>query len=130
MPLGDVSYQNDAVDAVIGSWPASGAVYAYWSSDPQAEDDPTTVEIDLTSTGLSNGAFASSDWSAADDGASTATISLGTATADIDDSFNFWGIKDSSGLIVYSDSIDDPFGVNDGDSVSFDATITFAVTDS
>jgi hypothetical protein len=126
MPLGDVSYQNDAVDAVIGSWPASGAVYAYWYSDPQAEDDPADVEIVLTSTGLSNGAFASSDWSSAADGASTATISLGTATADIDDTFNYWGIKDGSGLIVYSDAIDDPFGVNNGDVVSLDAIITFA----
>lgn len=127
MPLGDVTYQNDALDAVVDSWPASGADYRYWFSDPQAEVDPTDVEIDLTGTGLSNAAFDSSDWAAAASGAKspTAPISLGTASADIDDRFNYWGVVDSGGLIVYSDVIDDPFGVNDGDTPAFTPQVTF-----
>jgi len=121
MPLGDVTYQDDALDAVVGSWPSSGATYRYWYSDPQAESDPTTVEIDLTGTGLSNGSFSAGAWASASGGAkaTSSPISLGTATADIDDRFNYWGVVDSGGLIVYSDVIDEPFGVNDGDVVSF-----------
>ena len=130
MPLGDVSYHNSTLDAVVDSWPATGAVYTYWWSDPQAEATPSDVEVDLTDTGLSNGDFDATDWADAADGAKTTTadIALGTATADIDDIIRYWGVVDSSGLIVYSDALDDPIGVTSGDTPSFSPQLSFGVS--
>ena len=129
MPLGDVTYQDAALDAVVDSWPGSGATYRYWFSDPQAEDDPTDVEIDVTVAGLSNAAFDPADWDAAADGAKTTTtaVALGTATDGLDDTIRFWGVVDSGGLVVYSDALDDPFGVNSGDSPTFSPQLSFGV---
>lgn len=109
MPLGDVTYQNDALDAVVDSWPPSGAVYALWTSNPQLEDDPADVEVDLSVAGLSNPAFDPSDWSAASGGGKSPTgpLALGTTTAALDDVGAYWGVKDSGGLIVYSDDLAD-----------------------
>jgi len=129
MPLGDVSYQNAALDDVVAGWPATGAVYTYWFSDPQAEDTPADVAIDVTDAGLSNAAFDPDDWAAATDGGKTTTaaVSLGTATSDLDDVIRYWGVVDSDGLVVYSDALDDPIGVSSGDVVSFSPTLSWGV---
>ena len=130
MPLGDVSYQNAGLDDLVAGWPATGAVYTYWNSDPLAEDTPSDVEIDVTAAGLSNASFDPDDWAAATDGGKTTTaaVSLGTATDDLDDVIRYWGIVDSSDLIVYSDALDDSIGVSSGDVVSFSPTLSFGVS--
>lgn len=130
MPLGDVSYQDAALDAVVDSWPGSGAVYAFWTSDPRLEVDPTDVEVDLSVAGLSNPAFDSSDWAAASGGGITpsAPIGLGTSTGPLDDVGAYWGVKDSGGLIVYSDDLadSDQIVVTEAATVvSFTPTISF-----
>lgn len=109
MPLGDVSYQNAALDAVVDSWPASGAVYAFWTSNPQLEDTPADVEVDLSVAGLTNPAFDSTDWAAATGGGKSlsSALALGTSTAALDDVGAYWGVKDSTGLVVYSDDLAD-----------------------
>lgn len=129
MPLGDVSYQNAGLDDLVAGWPATGAVYTYWFSDPQAEDTPSDVEIDVTTAGLSNATFDPDDWAAAADGGKTTTaaVSLGTATSDLDDVIRYWGIVDSTGLIVYSDALDDPIGVSSGDTPAFSPQLSFGV---
>lgn len=129
MPLGDVSYQNAGLDDLVAGWPATGAVYTYWFSDPQAEDTPSNVEIDITAAGLSNASFDPSDWATATDGGKTTTaaVSLGTATSDLDDVIRYWGIVDSTGLIVYSDALDDPIGVSSGDTPTFSPQLSFGV---
>lgn len=129
MPIGDVSYQNAGLDALVDSWPSSGATYRYWYSDPQAEDTPSDVEIDITAAGLSNADFDPTDWASASDGAKTTTapVALGTATDDLDDTIRYWGVVDGSDLVVYSDALDDPIGVSSGDSPEFSPQIVFGL---
>lgn len=130
MPLGDVTYQNAALDAVVASWPASGATYRWWTSDPQLQDDPTDVEVDLSVAGLTNPAFDPADWAAAADGAitTTAPITIGTSTDALTDVGAYWGVVDSGGLIVYSDDLpdDDVLEVDEaGTDAEFSPVLTF-----
>lgn len=130
MPLGDVSYQNAALDAVVDSWPSTGATYRLWTSDPQSEDDPTDVEVDLSVAGLTNPDFDPSDWASATLGGKTTSsaVSLGTSTAALDDVGAYWGVVDSDGLIVYSDDLPDDGQIvvtDAGTPASFTPTLSF-----
>jgi len=127
MPLGDVTYQDAALDAVVGSWPASGAHYHLFVSDPALE--PTPLDVELTSGGGYVAAtFAPADFAAASGNAvaTTAPVSFGTSTAAYDDTATFWGIVDSTGLLVFSNDLDDPIAVeNSGTVVTFTPAISF-----
>jgi len=128
MPIGD-AYLDDSLMGVVGAWPATGAVYAFWSADPTLADDPTSVEVDLSVAGLTNPDFDPAGWSAADGAAATtAALSLGTSTGALDDVGAYWGIKDSTGALVYSDDIADADQIvvtDSGTTVSFTPSLTF-----
>jgi len=128
MPLGDVTYQNDSLDDLVGGWPATGAKYHLYTSDPALEDDPTDVE--LTSTGgYAAVDFDPSDWAAADDGtkSTTSPVSFGTATAEWSDVATYWAIVDSDGLIVFSDALTSPIGALGADfAPAFTPSLSFA----
>lgn len=128
MPIVDVSYLNASLDAVVDAWPASGATYRYWLSDPTVATLPTDVEVDVTTAGLSNAAFDPADWAAAASGAKTTTaaVALGTSTTSLDDTITYWGIVDGTGLIVFYDFLDDPISVEDaGTVVDFSPSLSF-----
>lgn len=128
MPLGDVSYVDAALDAVVASWPSSGATYRLYASDPQAATVPADVELD-SDGGYAPVAFAPADFASAADGtkARSTALDFGTTTAAYSDIAKFWAVVDSGGLIVYSDGLDDPIEVDDaGDPASFTPTLTFA----
>ena len=96
MPLGDVTYQDAALDAVVASWPASGAVYRLYN------DDPTLGGVELDSDGgYAPVAFDPADWDAAADGVKQATVSFGTSTDSWSDSATWWAVVDGSDLFVY-----------------------------
>jgi hypothetical protein len=128
MPLGDVSYQDAALDAVVDSWPASGANYHLYASDPALEVDPTDVEL-TSDGGYAPVAFDSADWDAATSGlkSTTAAVDFGTSTAAWSDVATFWAVIDTGGLIVFSDFIDEPIEVDDtGTDASFTPSLSFA----
>jgi hypothetical protein len=127
MPLGDVSYVDAALDAVVDSWPASGATYHLYASDPQAATTPSDVELD-SSGGYAPVAFAPADFSAAASGmkARASALDFGTTTAAYSDIAKYWGIVDTGGLLVFSDAMDDPIEVDAaGDPAAFTPTLTF-----
>lgn len=125
MPLGDVTYQDAALDAVVGSWPATGAHYHLFVSDPALE--ATALDVELTSGGgYAAATFAPADFAAASGDATTATIDFGTSTDAYDEAAGWWGIVDSSGLLVYSDDLDSPVAVEGaGVTVTRDVTVAF-----
>jgi hypothetical protein len=130
MPLGDVSYVDAALDAVVASWPSTGATYNLYASDPQGVDDPTTVELDAVG-GYAPVAFAPSDFSSASAGVKvrSSALDFGTTTAAYSDIAKFWAVVDSAGLIVYSDALDEQIEVDEaGDPASFTPTLTFETT--
>lgn len=127
MPLGDVSYVNAALDAVVGSWPSSGATYRLFSDDPAQEAVPTDVELAATG-GYAPVTFSPSGWASASGGAKTTSsaVSFGTSTGAYSDVATYWGIY-KSGLLVYSDDLDGQqieVGAT-GTVVSFTPTLTF-----
>lgn len=128
MPLGDVTYVDAALDAVVGSWPASGANYHLFVSDPALET--VALDVELTSGGgYVAQAFAPADFDpAADSSVSTAApVDFGTSTDAYDDTATYWGIVDGTGLLVFSNDLDDPIAVIEaGTAVSFTPTLTFA----
>jgi len=127
MPLGDVTYVNAALDALVDSWPATGASYRLYASDPQAVDDPSTVELG------SDGGYAALDFAPTDfsDAASglksrSSALDFGTTTAAFSDIAKYWGITDTDGLLVFSDVMDDPIEVDAADDpATFTPTLTF-----
>lgn len=128
MPLGDVTYQNAALDALVASWPATGATYRLYYDDPALATAPGDVELAAVG-GYAPAAFAPSDWAAATGGAisTTAAVPFGTSTAAYSDTATFWAVIDGSGLIVWSDSLDDPIAVDgSGTAISFTPTLAFA----
>lgn len=106
MPLGDVTYQDAALDAVVASWPSSGATYRLFASDPTLATTPADVELTATG-GYAPVAFSPSGWAAASGGSKTVTtpVSFGTSTGAYSDTAPYWGIVDGSGLLVYSDDL-------------------------
>lgn len=127
MPLGDVTYVNAALDALVDSWPATGAVYALYESDPALETVPTDVE--LSGGGYTPPAFASADWDAATGGGKSTTVpvSFGTSTAAYTQTATYWAVVDSGGLLVFSDALTDPIDVDAaGTDVAFTPSLTFA----
>lgn len=127
MPLGDVTYVNASLDAVVAAWPGSGATYRLFASDPTLQATPTDVEL-TSDGGYAPVAFDPADWASAVDGGKTTTaaVGFGTSTAAYSDVATFWGILDSGDLLVYSDFLDDPIEVDDtGAAVSFSPTLTF-----
>jgi hypothetical protein len=129
MPLGDVSYVNAALDALVASWPSSGAHYHLFVSDPAPETTALTVEL-TSGGGYAAVTFSPSDWASASGGSitTTAPVSWGTSTAAYDDIATYWGIVDGSGLLVFSDSLDTPVEV-DGASVAVARTPTISFAD-
>lgn len=110
MPLGDVSYQDAALDAVVASWPSSGAEYALFVGDPLAGG------TELTSTGgYARVAFAPADLDAAADGAKAwaAPIDFGTSTGAWSDVATHFAIIDGSDLFVYTDDLPDEIAVDE-----------------
>lgn len=123
MPIGP-DYVDGSLDDMVNGWPATGAVYAWWTADPLLQADPSTVEVDLSVGGLTNPDFAPTDYSDSSGGvkSAAAAISVGTSTAALDDVGTYWGIKDSGGSIVYSDDLTDDAILEvdeSGDAVSF-----------
>lgn len=128
MPLGDVSYVDAALDAIVDSWPGSGANYHLYASDPSIEVDPTTVEL-TSDGGYAPVAFDPSGWDASASGqkSTTAPVDFGTSTDAYSDVATFWAVVDSGGLIVFSDFIDEPIEVDEADSdASFTPSLSFA----
>lgn len=127
MPLGDVTYVNAALDALVGSWPATGALYRLYESDPALETVPASVE--LSGSGYTPPAFASAGWAAAADGgkATTSPVSFGTSTAAYTQTATYWAVVDSGGLLVFSDALTEPIDVPAaGTVVAFTPSLTFA----
>jgi hypothetical protein len=127
MPLGDVSYVDAALDAVVDSWPASGATYRLYASDPQAAAAITDVELG-SDGGYAPVDFAPTDFSDAASGvkARSSALDFGTTTAAYSDIAKFWGVVDTAGLLVYSDDMANPIEVDTaGDPASFTPTLTF-----
>ena len=128
MPLGDVTYQNASLDAVVDSWPASGAEYRLYSSDPSLATLLSDAEL-TSAGGYAPVAFAPADWADADAGSKTTTadVDFGTSTDAYSDTATYWAIVDSGDLIVYSDELDDPIAVGEASTaVSFSPTLSFA----
>lgn len=123
MPLGDVTYQDAALDAIIASWPATGAVYRIFDADP------TTTGVELPSDGgYAPVAFTRSAWAAADAGLASTTdpVTLGTSTDGYGAVGTHWAITDSGGLLVYSAELDDELEVSEADTlVQFTPSIFF-----
>lgn len=127
MPLGDTSYIDAALDAVVASWPATGATYNLYRSDPSIEATPSDVE--LAGSGYTPAAFDPAGWDAATDGgkSTTAAVSLGTSSDAYADLGTYWAVVDSSGLLVFSDALTEPIGAQAaGTVVAFTPTLTFA----
>jgi hypothetical protein len=112
MPIGDASYQDAALDAVIGSWPNSGANWHLFASDPSVETTPLTVEL-TSGGGYASVAFSPSDFgvAAADQAMTTSPVAFATSTDAYDSIATYWGIVDSTGLLVYSDELTEPIEV-------------------
>lgn len=128
MPIGD-TYLDDSLMGVVNSWPPTGATVRFWSADPTLQDDPTVVEVDLSVAGLTNPTFDPADWASTDGAAApSSAYALGTSTAALDDVGAYWGVVDSTGVIVYSDDIasSDQIVVTDaGTVVSFTPSLSF-----
>ena len=127
MPLGDVSYIDAALDDIVAGWPATGATYRLFFSDPQQQTTPTDVELGAVG-GYAPVTFAPSNFAAAASGSKSTTspVSFGTSTAAYSDTARYWGILDGSGLLAFSDFLDDAIEVDDtGIAVSFTPTLLF-----
>jgi hypothetical protein len=127
MPLGDDIYVDAALDAVVDSWPATGAAYHLYSSNPQLQADITDVEL-TSDGGYAAVTFDPADWAAASTGGKTTTadVSFGTSTGAYSDVAPYWGIVDSGGLLVFSDDLPDPIEVTaSGTVVGFSPTLSF-----
>jgi hypothetical protein len=130
MPLGDVTYVNAALDAIVDSWPATLATYRLYASDPTLATLPGDVEL-TSDGGYAPVGFDPADWAAAVDGAKspTAAVSFGTSSAAYSDVGTYWGIVDDAGLLVFSDDLPDAevVEVDDaGTTVAFTPTLSFA----
>lgn len=129
MPLGDVTYQNAALDAVVASWPSSGAKYHLYSGDPAQA--ALLSDVELTSDGgYAPVTFSPSGWASASGGSKTTTaaVSFGTSTGAYSDVATYWAVVDSSGRIVFSDDLDgQEVEVDDtGTTVAFTPTLNFS----
>lgn len=128
MPLGDVTYQNDALDAVVASWPATGATYRLYFDNPADAATPADVELGPDG-GYAPAAFSPSDWADADGGSKTTApaVSFGTSMDAYSATATFWAVIDGSGAIVYYDALTDPIAVEgSGTATTFAPTLTFA----
>jgi hypothetical protein len=128
MPIGDVSYQDAALDAVIGSWPASGANWHLFVSDPDVEATPLSVEL-TAGGGYAAVTFspAGFDVATAGQAVTLAAVTFGTSTAAYDAVATYWGIVDATGLLVYSDELDTPIEVlAAGTTPAFTPALSFA----
>lgn len=106
MPLGD-AYVDAALDAVVGSWPASGGKWRLYASDPRLATVPSDVELASTG-GYAAQSFAPSDFAAASGDAKTvgSPISFGTSTDAYSDVAPYWGITSSDpDDLVFSDDL-------------------------
>lgn len=130
MPLGD-AHIDDALDAIVGSWPGSGGKWRLYASDPRLADLPTDVEL-AADGGYAAQTFAPSDFAAASGGGVTVAspISFGTSTDAYSDVAPFWGITSSDADdLVFSDDLasDQIVEVDEtGTGVSISPTLTFA----
>lgn len=127
MPLGD-AYVDAALDAVVDSWPSSGATYRLYASDPTLATTPSDVELAATG-GYAPAAFSPSNWapSADDSKATTAPVSFGTSTGAYSDLATYWGVVDSGGSLVYSDELTQSINVSAaGIAVAFTPALAFA----
>ena len=127
MPLGD-SYQAAGLDAVVASWPSSGARYALFDDVPVAAGG---AGVELSGAGYTSPAFASSGWSAASGDAKTVTaaISFGTSTGAYASVGTHWAVVDSGGALVFWDdlSADQVVEVSaSGSAVTISPTLSFA----
>jgi hypothetical protein len=127
MPLG-ADYIATALDDIVAGWPATGATYNLFVSDPSLETTATDVELDSTG-GYAGVTFAPSDWADASGNskATTSAVSFGTSTDAYSDVATYWGILDTDGALVFSDDLDDPIEVDAASTaVSFTPTLTFS----
>ena len=128
MPLGDVTYVNAALDALVDSWPATDAAYHLYSSDPSLETTPSDVEL-TSDGGYAAVDFDPTDWADAASGTKTTTadVDFGTSTDAYSDTATYWAIVDTDGLIVFSDELDTPIAVIESSTaVAFSPSLSFA----
>lgn len=123
MPLVDLSYQNAALDAIVATWPTSGAVY------PLFDGDPTLDGVELPSDGGYVAAtFDPAAWAAADSGEKTTTdpVVFAVPTDSWGAVATYWGVRDSAGVLVYSAELADEIEVSTaGTTVSITPSIFF-----
>lgn len=127
MPLGDVSYMNAALNAVVASFPATGAKWRLYTSDPALEVTPSTVELAATG-GYAGVTFAPAQFgtASADLVQTSSPVSFGTSSAAWSDVATFWAIE-KAGLLVYSDALDTPIAVDAaGVAVAFTPGLSFS----
>lgn len=127
MPLG-AGYVDTALDAIVASWPSTGAEYRLYASDPTLAALPGDVEL-TSDGGYAGVAFAPADFASASGNAkpTTAPIVFPTPTDAWSDVATFWGIIDGSDALVYSNDLDTPIAVDEaGADASFTPTLSFA----
>lgn len=122
MPLATTAAQNAALDAVVGTFPATGATYRLYTDVP-------ALATELASAGgYAPVAFVPAGWAAAVDGAksTTAAVSFGTSTDAWSDVATYWAIADAAGNPLYFDLLPEQIAVGaSGTAVSFQPALYF-----